>query len=136
MRELMTHAIQVAGGIQLAIILANAPLPRKLQVRRHLAPLPRFVRQVFYVHWIYIVLTLGLFSALCLAFSAQMAGASFLGRFLSGYMALFWLLRLALQLTYYDREIRRANRWLDAAYVVALVLLVGIFGGAALWPVV
>jgi hypothetical protein len=135
MRQLMTHAIQVAGGIQLAIIAANAPLPGKLQVRKHLAPLPRFVRQVFYVHWIYIVLTLGLFSALCLAFSAQMAGASILGRFLSAYLALFWLLRLVLQLTCYDREIRRTNRGLDAAYVVALLLLVGIFGCAALWPV-
>src|SRR5437868_13226377 len=134
MHPLMTHAIQIAGGIHLASIAANVPLPGKLQVRKHLAPLPRFIRQIFYVHWIYIVLVLGLFSVLCLGFAPDLAGASAVGRFLSAFIAGFWLLRIVLQCLYYDPEVRRANRAMDALYLLALILLVAIFGSAAFWP--
>jgi hypothetical protein len=49
-------------------------------------------------------------------------------------MAAFWLLRIGLQIFYYDSEIRRQNRALDALYVVSLVVLVLVFGTAALRP--
>jgi cyanate permease len=87
------------------------------------------------VHWVYIVIVLGLFAALCFGFAPELAGGSGLGRFLSGFMAGFWLLRIVLQIFYYDREIRRENRGMDLLYVVALVALVGIFGMAVLRPV-
>jgi len=59
----------------------------------------------------------------------------FLGRFLSGFMAGFWLLRIVLQIFYYDREIRRENRALDILYLASLVVLVVVFGTAAVRPV-
>jgi len=49
-------------------------------------------------------------------------------------MAAFWLLRIGLQIFYYDPEIRRQNRALDTLYMVALVALVAVFGTAALRP--
>ena len=82
----------------------------RLRVRERLAGVPRFVRQIFYVHWVYIVIVLGLFAALCFGFAPELAGASGLGRFLSGFMAGFWLLRIVLQIFYYDRRDRRENR--------------------------
>src|SRR5579871_886337 len=124
----MIRAIWMAGIVHLGIIAANVPLPGRLRVRQHLAGVPRFVRQIFYVHWIYIVIVLGLFAALCFGFAPQLAGASALGRFLSGFMAAFWGLRIILQLFFYDREIRQQNRILDGMYVVALAVLVLVFG--------
>jgi len=50
------------------------------------------------------------------------------------FMGAFWLLRIVLQWFYYDREIRRANRWLDALYLTGLVALSAIFGWAAIAP--
>lgn len=47
----------------------------------------------------------------------------------------FWLLRIVLQIFYYDRELRRENRGLDLRYVGSLIALVAIFGIAALRPV-
>jgi len=123
-----------AGVVHVGIIAANIPLPRRLRVRERLAGVPRFVRQIFYVHWVYIVIVLGLFAALCFGFAPELAGASGLGRFLSGFMASFWLLRIMLQLLYYDREVRRENRGLDMLYVGSLIVLVVIFGIAALRP--
>ncbi len=130
----MTRAIWAAGAVQLCIIAANVPLPAKLRVRERLAGVPPFVRQIFYVHWAYIVIVLGMFAALCFRFARELAGATAIGRFLSGFMAAFWLLRIGLQIFYYDREIRRENRVLDALYLVALFVLVAVFGAAALRP--
>lgn len=132
--EWMTRAIWGAGAVHAGIVLANIPLPGRLRVRERMAPVPRFVRQIFYVHWVYIVIVVGLFAALCLAFAPELAGASALGRFLSGFMASFWLLRIGLQVFYYDADVRRQNREWDVMYLGALVILVAIFGVAALRP--
>ena len=128
---LMKELIWGAGAVHVGIIAANIPLPGRLQVQEKLAGVPRFVRQIFYVHWVYIVIVLALFAALCFGFAPDLAGASALGRFLSGFMAGFWLLRIGLQLFYYDREIRRENRGLDMLYLASLIVLVVIFGMAA-----
>ena len=127
----IVRAIQAAGFVHLGIIAANVPLPGRLRVRERLASVPKFIRQIFYVHWIYIVIILGLFAALCFAFARELAGASGLGRFLSGFMCAFWLLRIVLQVSYYDRDIRRENRLLDMMYLGSLLLLVVVFGVAA-----
>jgi len=128
------YLIWLAGGLHVAIILANVPLPRRLQLRRNLVGVPAFIRQIFYVHWIYIVFVLGLFAALCFAFAPELAGGSGLGRFLSAFIAGFWLLRLLLQRFYYDPQVRCANRILDSLYILALLVLVGIFGWGAFHP--
>lgn len=133
--ELMRKVIWSAGVIYLGIIAANIPLPGRLRVRERLAGVPRFLRQIFYVHWIYIVIVLGLFAALCFGFTGELAGASPLGRFLSAFMAGFWLLRIGLQVFYYDAEVRRENKALDALYLVSLTVLVVIFGRVAVYPV-
>jgi hypothetical protein len=132
--EWMTRAIWGAGAVHLGIIAANIPLPGRLRVRERLAGVPRLMRQIFYVHWLYIVIVLGMFAALCFGFARELAGATAMGRFLSAFMAAFWLLRIDLQVFYYDPEIRRQNRVLDALYMVSLVVLVMVFGTAALRP--
>jgi hypothetical protein len=132
---LMRELIWGAGVVHVGIIAANIPLPGRLRVREHLAGVPRFVRQIFYVHWVYIVIVLGLFAGLCFGFAPELAGASGMGRFLSGFMAGFWLLRIGLQIFYYDREVRRENRGLDMLYLGSLMVLVVIFGVATIRPV-
>ena len=131
---LMKEMIWGAGCVHLGIMAANLPLPGRLKVRERLAGVPRFLRQIFYVHWVYIVIVLGLFAALCFGFAPDLAGGSALGRFLSGFTAAFWLLRIVLQIFYYDPEIRRENRVLDSMYLVSLIVLVVVFGVAVIRP--
>ena len=57
------------------------------------------------------------------------------GKVLSGFIAGFWLLRIVLQVVYYDPEMRRENRTLDTLYLVALGALVAVLGLAAVRPV-
>lgn len=131
----IVEAIWIAGVVHLAIIAANIPLPRMLRVGECLADVPGFVRQIFYVHWSYIVIVLAMFAALCFGFARELSGTTAIGRFLSGFMCAFWLLRVTLQILYYDREVRREHRTLDALYLAALLVLVFVFGIAAIRPV-
>lgn len=124
--------IQIAGAVQLAIGLANLPLASRLQYRKNLAGASEIVRQVFYVHAAYIVLVVLGFAALSLLFPTELVSGRPLGRFLSTFLAIFWLLRVPIQLFYYPDEIRRQNRLADVIFIVAFALLALIFGLAAL----
>ena len=123
--------IQVAGAVQLAIGLANLPLATRLQYRKNLAGASEIVRQVFYVHAAYIVLVVLGFAALSLLFPEELTGGRPLGRFLSTFLAIFWLLRVPIQLFYYPTEIRRQNRLADVIFTVAFAFLAVVFGLAA-----
>jgi hypothetical protein len=90
------------------------------------------VRQVFVVHSIYIVLVLLGFCAACFLFASQLVGHDPLGRSLSAFLAFFWLLRIILQIFFYDGDFRRQHRLADVAYILACTFLAGVFGLAAL----
>ena len=123
--------IQIAGAVQLAIGLANLPLASRLQYRKNLAGASEIVRQVFYVHAAYIVLVVLGFAALSLLFPDELVSGRPLGRFLSTFLAVFWLLRVPIQLFYYPSEIRRQNRLADVIFTVAFAFLAVVFGLAA-----
>ena len=125
-------AIWVAGGVQLAIAAANLEVARKLDYRSNLARLTPMVSQIFLVHAVYIVLVILWFGALCLLFAARLASGDPLGRFLTGGLAAFWGLRAIMQLTVYDRQVRKDHRLQDVAFLAACTLLTGIFLTAAL----
>jgi UDP-N-acetylmuramyl pentapeptide phosphotransferase/UDP-N-acetylglucosamine-1-phosphate transferase len=123
--------IQVAGAVQLAIGLANLPLASRLQYRKNLTGASAIVREVFYVHAVYIVLVVLGFAALSLLFADDLVSGRPLGRFLSAFLAVFWLLRVPIQLFYYPIEIRRQNRLADVIFIVAFAFLAVVFGLAA-----
>lgn len=131
----MRHVIPwlwFAGVIQLIVIVANFILPKRLRCRENLARLSPMMREMFVVHWIYIVFVLTVFASLCFWFAPELAGANRLGRFLSAVMAAFWLPRVPIQLFFYDHIIRRQNRLADVAFILAFSYLGVVFSVAAL----
>ncbi|MGA7791940.1 MAG: hypothetical protein WCA19_02800 [Candidatus Acidiferrales bacterium] len=120
------------GAVQLVIIAANFILPEKLSCRDNLARVSPMIRTVFVVHWVYIVLVLGIFTSLSFWFAPELAGASRLGRYLSAVIAVFWLLRVPIQLFFYDPEIRKQNRIGDVVFLLAFSYLGVVFAVAAL----
>src|SRR5205807_2280770 len=110
---------------------ANFVLPRKLAYRENLARVSPIIRQIFIVHSVYIVLVLVFFGGLCVWFAPELTGSSALGTIICGFLAVFWTLRIAIQLFYYDRGIRRGNPWANAAFIAACVFLGGVFAAAA-----
>lgn len=122
----------IAGAVHLSIAVSNIWVPGILHYRENIAKVSPMVRQVFVVHSIYMVLVLLGFSALCFFFAPELAGNSPLCRFLSAFLAVFWLLRVALQFAYYDRQVRARYRLGDVAYTLAVSCLGITFAIAAL----
>jgi len=130
--RLLIPWLWAAGVVQVAILAANFALPGRLRCRENLARVSPMIRDVFIVHWAYIVLVLGFFASLSFWFAPELAGASKLGRFLSGLIAVFWILRVPIQLFFYDAEIRRQNRVGDVVFLLAFSYLGVVFSVAAL----
>ena len=124
--------IWAAGAIHVAIMAANAILPREIGYRENLQRVSPMIRSVFVVHWAYVVFVLGIFSAICFLFAPELAGGSGLGRFLAAAMAIFWAPRIPIQLFLYDAELRRRHRLGDVAMLAAIAFFVLVFGAAAL----
>lgn len=131
----MRHLIpwlRVAGVLQLAILLASCFLPGILRCRENLTHVSPMIREVFIVQWAYIAMVLAVFASLSLWFASDLAGATPVGRFLSAVLAVFWLVRVPIQLFFYDRELRRNNRIGDVMFLLVFSYLGAVFSVAAL----
>jgi len=122
--------IWAAGATQLVVAAANFSLPAKLRYRENVARMSPILRQITLVHWAYIVGVLLAFSGLCFFFAPQLAGGSPLGRYLSAALAVFWLSRCVVQLFYYDKDLRRQNRFADRIFLVAFFYMGSVFAAA------
>lgn len=130
--DLVSAAIQVAGIVQLLIASANLFAVRIFDYRENMRRMSPIVREVFVVQNVYIVLTVVGFALVCLIFPEDLAGTNRLGRFLAGFLCVFWTLRVVIQLAVYDREVKRRNFFLNGLFVLAFVYLGGVFAVAAL----
>ena len=125
--------IWAAGGVQVLIASANLPAARMFRYRHHLRAVPAHVAEVFVVQNVFIVLTVLGTAGLCFAFAPDLAGGGRLGRAIDGFLALFWAVRLAAQLFYYDRALRRQYRAFDVLFVSAFAYLVAVFAAAMIF---
>src|SRR5436190_21432360 len=73
---------------------AGLLMPRVVGMRDHLAALPPFIRQLFWVYYSFIALCLVSFSIITIAFADTLAAGGNLARALCAIFALFWNLRL------------------------------------------
>ena len=122
--------IWAAGAIHLLITSVNFFLPTKLRYAENLSKVSTIIRQVFVVHSVYIVIVLLGLSGLCFAFAPELAGATRLGRALSGFIAVFWGLRVCIQLFYYDPALKRENRAVHVLFTTAFLYLAVVFAVA------
>jgi hypothetical protein len=124
--------IVIAGVLQLGVASANFVAVRMLRYPEALAAVPESVRQVFWVQNAFIVVTVVGIGAACFVYPAELLRGAGLGRGLSGFLALFWGLRLGVQLLYYSRDKRRQYPFLDMLFLFTFVYLTGVFAMAAL----
>jgi hypothetical protein len=95
MRINLTLLLQIAGVLHLGLMSAGLLMPHVVGMRRHLAPLPPFIRRLFWVYYSFIGLCLVSFSIITIVFAGTLAAGGALARALCVFFALFWTLRLA-----------------------------------------
>ena len=133
----MKVLIQLGGLIHFAILIASALTPAVLNWRAHLAALPRLLRQLFWVYGSFIVLVIVSFGTISLALPGALASGDPLARAFCGMIALFWAARLGVQCFVFDPAPYLTNALLKVGYAtltLAFIVLVLIYGGAAIHP--
>lgn len=129
--------VRLGGLLHLAIAAASLAVPGQLDWRRRLAVLDEFHRRLFWVYAAFVLyVNLG-FGVVSLAAAPALASGSGLGRLLAGFIALYWLLRLGVQLALFDPRpvvVGRLARVGYHALTAAFMILVTVYGLAALAP--
>jgi len=134
MHDTLTLLIFLAGIGQLGVLVAAALVPLRLQWATTFAGLPKLQRQLCWVYAGYIVLAIVAFGTISITCAADLAAGGPLARALSGYMAVFWGIRLCLQAVL-DVKDHLTAWWLNLGYQALTLLFISftaVFGYAAL----
>jgi len=106
---LLELQLRLSGGLLILLALTHVLFPRRFGWREELPRLSLINRQMMKVHTFFIALTVFLMGTLCLS-SARELIATALGRRVAGGLALFWFVRLLVQLFGYSDELWRGKR--------------------------
>jgi hypothetical protein len=116
MRIHLTVLLQIAGLLHLGLMCAGLLMPRVVAMRAHLATLPPFLRQLFWVYYTFIATCLVGFSILTIAFADTLAAGGGLARALCAFFATFWTLRLIVATFVFDMRPYLTNRYRRVGY--------------------
>jgi len=133
----MKILLQLAGFLQLSILIASALVPRVLDWRRNLAGLNSFLRKLFWVYGIFIVLVIIGFAALTLLHAAAMASGQPVARSVCVLIAIFWAARLVVQIGVFDARPFLTTWFYKVGYhtlTLIFLYLVLIYAWAAVLP--
>ena len=126
-------AVRLAGLGQLGLAAASTAIPIILDWRAETAKMRPLLRQLFWVYGGYILGFHVAFGALSTLAPAWLLDGSGLAAAVSGFIATYWSVRLALQFLYLDRSDAPAGaryRAAEAALVALFVFLAAVYGAA------
>lgn len=133
----LENLLRLAGLGHFAILTASALVPKVLDWKNVLKPLPPFLRTLFWVYGIFIVLTIIGLGTLTLINARAMAAGDPVARTLAAFIAVFWGARLFVQLFVFDARIYLTNVWLklgDHLLTVVFLFFTLVFAAAAFRP--
>ena len=116
MKPNLTILLQIAGVLHLGLMGAGLLMPRVVRMRWHLATLPAFIRQLFWVYYAFIALCLVSFSLITIVFADTLAAGGALARALCAFLAAFWTLRLIVATFVFDMRPYLTNRFRRVGY--------------------
>lgn len=111
------ESLLIAAGLgHFGILIASFLVPRALDWKRNLAPLPPFLRTLFWVYGAFIVLTIAALGALTLLHSHAMATGEPVARSVTVFIAIFWSARLLVQFFVFDASEFLTTCWRRLGY--------------------
>ena len=112
-----------AGVGQLVLVIGSLAIPKVLSWSEDTAKLRPLTRQVFWTYAGYIWATNLSFAIISIASPSCLLDKTFLSTAVSLYITLYWLARVVIQFTYFDRSDAPSG----AFFTAAEVFLVGLF---------
>lgn len=116
--------LYLAAAAHFGILTASALTPRALKWNEHLKELPRLMRQLFWVYGVFIVFIIISFGTLTLIHREAILAGDTIAKSLCGLIALFWGLRLLVQLAIFDAKPFLTNLWYKIGYHTLTVTFV------------
>jgi hypothetical protein len=110
------NLLRLGGVLHFLILFASALVPRVLNWKTELASLHPFLRRLFWVYGVFIVLTIVGFGAISMTCAEELAGGSLLARSFCAFVAVFWAVRLAVQFFVFDARPFLTHWFLRAGY--------------------
>lgn len=129
--------LTLAGLGNFGILIASALTPKALDWKTTLAPLHPFLRTLFWVYGVFIVLTIAGMGTLTLLHVKAMAAGKPVARSLAAFIAVFWSARLGVQFFVFDATEFLTTRWRRLGYhvlTVAFIAQAAVYLFAALRP--
>lgn len=128
--QTLETGLRIAGLILTGLVIANFVAAKRWDYSGSLAETQLIVRQIFHVHCAYIIAIIAALALVCLGWPKLLLEGGFSKAFCT-FFALFWLSRVIVQLTYYDSDLRRADRCWDIFFLGVFLALAIIFALAA-----
>lgn len=117
----LSNVIFIAGFVQLCVLIASSLVPLRLQWKTSLDVLPKLHRQLYWVYGGYVVMGIIFNGSVAIVCAEELASGDKLARFVCGYIAIFWGVRLSLQ-TILEVKEHLTLWWLRAGYHTLTVL--------------
>lgn len=114
----LTMHVRVVGMLLLALAALNLFLPKRFHWQSELEKVSLLTRQVFQVHYLFIVLSLVLMGVLSLVFTEALLEPGQLARVVLAGLTLFWVTRFLVQWIVYDRALWWGRRFETLMHVV------------------
>lgn len=127
--------LQLAGLGHFGIVIASALVPKALDWKHQLAPLHPFLRTLFWIYGIFIVLATIAFGSLTLLHAQAMADGEPVARSVAAVIALYWGARLLVQWLVFDAREFKTTLWHhlgDAVLTAAFVFITAVHAWVAI----
>ena len=131
----MKLLLQLAAALQLLILIASASTPRVLDWRKNLAVLHPFLRKLFWVYGVFVVMVIIAFVVLTFRDVDAMAAREPVARSLCLFIAIFWGARLLVQFAIFDARPFLTNWFYKTGFhalTIIFAFLTFVYGKAAL----
>lgn len=99
---LMIPLLKAAGLLHFGILCAGLCMPKVVGLRKHIAALPPFIRNLFWVYYTFIGACLIGFGLFTYCMADELAAGTTLAKAVLIFMALFWLLRVIVAVFIFD----------------------------------
>jgi hypothetical protein len=100
----LSHAIYVAAIAHLVVLIASFQVPSRLGWKLDVPKLTRFNQKIFWVYGLYIVLCIVSFAVLTWQLHDSFLAGDPAARWLAGFIAVFWTVRVLIDVFWYDHR--------------------------------
>lgn len=127
--------ILLAGLAQIVLVLGSFAIPKILNWRTELNKVQPLIKQIFWIYAAYILIINLCFGLISCFDANELINGSKLAMLITGFIAVYWISRLVIQFTYFDRAHFPTGKWnkLGEGLLVSLFIFLSIVYSAAFY---